>query len=72
MERCYGSSLGIGGTGRSGLALDVVVEDGNPADSARCLPMRCFGLGLCRWKGLPAFRAWVQSAVFAHNLARLV
>ena len=23
----------------SGLALDVVVEDGNPADSARCLPM---------------------------------
>ena len=126
----------------------MVVEDGNPADSARCLPMperhaarwgaapthaafdggyasrenldaakalgvrhavfqktrglreeqmspsswirrqlrnfragveagishlkRCFGLGLCRWKGLPAFRAYVQSAVFAHNLIRLV
>ena len=134
-------------TGRSGLALDAVVEDGNPADSARCLPMlarpvehygaapthaafdggyasrenlkaakmlgvthavfhkklgmkvadmtssawlyrqlkrfragveagisylkRCFGLGLCRWRGLPRFKAYVQSAVFAHNLMRL-
>ena len=26
-------------TGRSGMALDVVVEDGNPADNSRCLPM---------------------------------
>ena len=26
-------------TGRSGLVLEAVVEDGNPADSARCLPM---------------------------------
>lgn len=26
-------------TGRSGLVLDVVVESGNPADSARCPPM---------------------------------
>ena len=26
-------------TGRSGLVLDTVVEKGNPADSARCLPM---------------------------------
>jgi len=143
----YGHKLNLA-TGRSGLVLDVVVEDGNPADSARCLPMlerhaarwgaapthaafdggyasrenlkaakelgvthavfqktrglkdedmspsswirrqlrnfragveagishlkRCFGLGLCRWKGLPAFRAYVQSAVFAHNLVRLV
>ena len=133
--------------GRSGLALDAVVEDGNPADSARCLPMlarhvehygaapthaafdggyasrenlkqakalgvthavfhkkrgmkvadmtpsawlyrqlkrfragveagisylkRCFRLGLCRWRGLPRFKAYVQSAVFAHNLMRL-
>ncbi len=134
-------------TGRSGLVLDVVVESGNPADSARCPPMlerhrehcgkppthaafdggyasadnlkhakemgvahavfskkrglkeedmtsspwifdrlrrfragveagiswlkRCFGLGRCRWRGLARFRAWVQSAVFAHNLVRI-
>ena len=32
---------------------------------------RCFGLGLCRWRGLPCFKAYVQSAVFAHNLMRL-
>ena len=142
----YGHKVNFA-TGRSGLALDVVVEDGNPADSARCLPMlarhvehygaapthaafdggyasrenlkaakalgvthavfhkkrgmkvadmtpsawlyrqlkrfragveagisylkRCFGLGLCRWRGLPRFKAYVQSAVFAHNLMRL-
>lgn len=142
----YGHKVNFA-TGRSGLALDVVVEDGNPADSARCLPMlarhvehygaapthaafdggyasrenlkaakalgvthavfhkkrgmkaadmtpsawlyrqlkrfragveagisylkRCFGLGLCRWRGLPRFHAYVQSAVFAHNLMRL-
>ena len=34
----YGHKVNFA-TGRSGLALDVVVEDGNPADSARCLPM---------------------------------
>ena len=142
----YGHKVNFA-TGRSGLVLDAVVEDGNPADSARCLPMlerhvahygaaperaafdggyaskenlaqaralgvrhavfqkkrgmrdedmspsawirrqlkrfragvegnisylkRCFGLGLCRWRGLPRFRAYVQSAVFAHNLVRL-
>ena len=33
---------------------------------------RCFGLGLCRWRGLPRFKAHVQSAVFAHNLLRFV
>ena len=142
----YGHKLNLA-TGRSGLVLDMVVEDGNPADSSRCLPMlerhvarwgaapthaafdggyasrgnlkaakalgvrhavfqkrkglkdgemspsarvrrelrrfragveagisclkRCFGLGLCRWRGLPAFKAYVQSAVFAHNLVRL-
>ena len=32
---------------------------------------RCFGLGLCRWHGLPRFKAYVLSAVFAHNLVRL-
>ncbi len=32
---------------------------------------RCFGLGLCRWRGLPRFKAYVRSAVFAHNLMRL-
>ncbi len=32
---------------------------------------RCFGLGRCRWRGLPRFKAWVHSAVFTHNLARL-
>ena len=138
----------VGATGRSGLVLDTVVEKGNPADSARCLPMlerhiehygtapthaafdggtasrenlkqakalgvthamfhkkrgmketdmspspwvyrqlkrfragieagisylkRCFGLGLCRWRGWPRFQAYVHSAVFAHNLMRLV
>ena len=34
----YGHKVNLA-TGRSGLALDVVVEAGNPADSARCLPM---------------------------------
>ena len=143
----YGHKVNFA-TGRSGLVLDAVVEDGNPADSARCLPMlerhvehygaapsraafdggyasrgnldaakglgvahvvfhkkqgmrvadmtpsswlyarlkrfragieagisylkRCFGLGLCRWRGLARFKAYVQSAVFAHNLTRLV
>ena len=33
---------------------------------------RCFGLGLCRWRGWPRFQAYVHSAVFAHNLMRLV
>ena len=33
---------------------------------------RCFGLGLCRWRGLTRFKAYVQSAVFARNLMRLV
>ena len=143
----YGHKVNFA-TGRSGLVLDAVVEDGNPADSARCPPMlqrhvehygaapsraafdggyasrgnlkeakdlgvahvvfnkkrgikvadmtpsswlyarlkrfragieagisylkRCFGLGLCRWRGLPRFKAYVQSAVFAHNLLRFV
>ena len=34
----YGHKVNLA-TGRSGMALDVVVEDGNPADSSRCLPM---------------------------------
>ncbi len=143
----YGHKVNFA-TGRSGLVLDAVVEDGNPADSARCLPMlrrhverhgaapsraafdggyaskanlaaakdlgvehvvfnkkrglrvadmtpsswiyarlkrfragieagishlkRCFGLGRCRWRGLPRFKAYVRSAVFAHNLMRFV
>ena len=142
----YGHKVNLA-TGRTGLVLDVVVEDGNPADSARCLPMlerhveqygappsraafdggyasrenlkeakalgiehvvfhkkrglkaedmtrspwlygqlkrfragveagisylkRCFGLDRCLWRGLPRFKAYVQSAVFAHNLIRL-
>ena len=146
-ETHYGHKVNLA-TGRRGLVLDAVVEDGNPADSARCLPMlerhvahygaapsraafdggyaskanlraakdlgvehvvfhkksglkvadmtpsswiyarlrrfragveagishlkRCFGLGRCRWRGLPRFKAYVQSAVFAHNLMRLV
>ncbi len=145
-ETRYGHKINLA-TGRSGLVLDVVVESGNPADSARCLPMlerhcahygkapshaafdggyasrenlestkkmgvkhavfskkrglkeedmtpspwifarlrrfragveagiswlkRCFGLGRCRWRGLTRFKAWVHSAVFAHNLVRL-
>ena len=28
---------------------------------------RCFGLGLCRWRGWPRFQAYVHSAVFAHQ-----
>ncbi len=145
-ETLYGHKINLA-TGRSGLVLDVVVESGNPADSARCLPMlerhrehygkppthaafdggyasadnlkrakemgvehavfskkrglkeadmtpspwvfdrlrrfragveagiswlkRCFGLGRCRWRGLARFKAWVQSAVLAHNLVRI-
>ena len=34
----YGHKVNFA-TGHSGLVLDAVVEDGNPADSARCLPM---------------------------------
>ena len=34
----YGHKINVA-SGRSGLVLDVVVEQGNPADSARCLPM---------------------------------
>ena len=34
----YGHKVNFA-TGRSGLVLEAVVEDGNPADSARCLPM---------------------------------
>ena len=143
----YGHKINLT-TGRSGLVLDAVVEDGNPADSERCLPMlerhaarydaapthaafdggyatkanladakelgvahavfhkkrglraadmtpsawvyarlwrfragieagishlkRCFGLGRCNWRGLEHFKAYVLSAVFAHNLMRLV
>ena len=142
----YGHKVNLS-TGRSGLVLDAVVEDGNPADSARCLPMlkrhverygeppsraafdggyaskgnleaakalgighvafhkkrglkaedmtpsswlyrrlrnfragveagisylkRCFGLGRCPWRGLGRFKAYVHSAVFAHNLMRM-
>ena len=33
---------------------------------------RCFGLGRRLWRGLPRFTAYVRSAVFAHNLMRLV
>jgi len=32
---------------------------------------RAYGLGRCSWKGLAHFRAYVWSAVVAHNLALL-
>ena len=32
---------------------------------------RCFGLSRCNWKGLDHFKAYVQSAVFTHNLVVL-
>ena len=32
---------------------------------------RCFGLRRCNWKGLDHFKAYVQSAVFTHNLVVL-
>lgn len=32
---------------------------------------RCFGLSRCNWKGLSHFKAYVQSAVFTHNLVVL-
>ena len=32
---------------------------------------RCFGLRRCRWRGLDRFRAYVWSAIVAHNLAVL-
>ena len=143
----YGHKINLS-TGRSALVLDVVVEEGNPADSTRCLPMlhrhvatygeppqrvafdggyaskenlsdakelgvehvvfhkkcgleptdmtpsswiygqlkrfragveagisylkRCFGLARCHWRGWEHFQAYVHSAVFAHNLLRLV
>ena len=139
----YGHKLTLS-SGVSGLVLDVVVEDGNPADSGCLIPLlerhiacygqpprdlaadggyasaknladakdlgvthvafhkrvglsveamtgdqwlyrklrnfragieaiisylkRCFGLGRCNWKGLDHFKAYVQSAVFTHNL----
>lgn len=31
----------------------------------------CFGLANCRWRGLPRFKAYMHSAIFAHNLVRL-
>ena len=33
---------------------------------------RCFGLDRCQWRGWEHFQAYVHSAVFAHNLIRLV
>ena len=45
----YGHKINLA-TGRSGLVLDVVVEDGNPADSARCR-CRCSG-------GTSSITAW--------------
>ena len=33
---------------------------------------RCFGLDRCNWRGWEHFQAYVHSAVFAHNLMRLV
>ena len=33
---------------------------------------RCFGLDCCHWRGWKHFQAYVHSAVFAHNLLRLV
>ena len=32
---------------------------------------RCFGLRRCHWQGLDHFRAYVWSAIVAHNLAVL-
>ena len=32
---------------------------------------RCFGLRRCHWRGLDHFRAYVWSAIVAHNLAVL-
>ena len=33
---------------------------------------RCFGLDRCQWRGWEHFQAYVHSAVFAHNLMRLI
>ena len=33
---------------------------------------RCFGLDRCHWRGWEHFQAYVHSAVFTHNLLRLV
>ena len=139
----YGHKLTLS-SGASGLVLDVIVEDGNPADRVCLIPLlerhitrygqppcdlaadggyssaknladakslgvthvafhkrvglsveamtgdrwlynklrnfragieavisylkRCFGLRRCNWKGLDHFKAYVQSAVFTHNL----
>ena len=34
----YGHKINLS-TGKSGLVLDVVIEEGNPADSDKCIPM---------------------------------
>ena len=42
------------------------------AEAAISYLKRCFGLDRCTWSGWNRFRAYVHSAVFAHNLMRLV
>ena len=32
---------------------------------------RCFGLGCCNWRGPARFKAYVHSAVVAHNPIRM-
>ena len=42
------------------------------AEAAISYLKRCFGLDRCTWSGWEQFQAYVHSAVFAHNLMRLV
>ena len=62
---CHGHKLNLA-TGRSGLALDAVVEDGNPADSARCLPMPERHVAHCG--SAPTHAAFDGGHVSRHNV----
>ncbi len=62
---CHGHKVNLA-TGRSGLALDAVVEDGNPADSARCLPMLERHVAHCG--SAPTHAAFDGGHVSRHNV----
>ena len=62
---CHGHKVNLA-TGRSGLALDAVVEDGNPADSARCLPMPERHVAHCG--SAPTHAAFDGGHVSRHNV----
>ena len=62
----YGHKINLT-TGRSGLVLDAVVEDGNPADSERCLPM--LERHVARYGAAPSHAAFDGGYATKANLA---